>query len=103
MARPFSELKEKISPQRQEKIEEEAQAILLSMSIAELDRKRDFTQQQLAEILQFNPAALSKMGTHGDIRVSTLQKLVLAMGGRLKIVAEFPDGEFIISQLESVE
>jgi len=102
MAKSFKELKEKMSPQRREKIEDRAQAILIGMALQELRQTRHLTQQQLANILNINQAALSKMENQTDIRVSTLSKLLSAMGGTLKIVAEFPEGQVIINQFERV-
>ena len=100
MAKSFRELKEKMSPERQEKIEDQAQAILISMALQELRQTRHLTQQELAEILRVNQAALSKMENQTDIRVSTLRKLLAGMGGKLKLVAEFPDGDVVIDQFE---
>ena len=100
MAKPFKELKEEMSPQRREKIEDRAQAILISMALQELRQTLHLTQQELANILNINQAALSKMENQTDIRVSTLRKLLAAMGGTLKIVAEFPEGEVVIDQFE---
>ena len=102
MAKSFKELKEKMSPQRREQIQDRAQAILLGMALQELRKTRHFTQQELADILDVNQAALSKMENQTDIRVSTLSKLLSAMGGSLKIVAEFPEGEVVINQFEPV-
>lgn len=42
------------------------------------------------------------MESQTDIRVSALGKLLCAMDGTLKIVAEFPKGEVIINQFERV-
>jgi transcriptional regulator with XRE-family HTH domain len=98
MAKSFKELKNKMSPERQEDIDNQAQAILIGMALQELRQTRHLTQQELAEILNVNQAALSKMENQSDMRVSTLRKVLLAMGGKMKIVAEFPDGEFIINQ-----
>ncbi len=100
MAKPFKELKEKMSPLRRQKIEDQAQAILISMALQELRQTRQLTQQDLAKILNVSQAALSKMENQGDMRISTLRKLLAAMGGTLKIVAEFPEGEVVIDQFE---
>jgi transcriptional regulator with XRE-family HTH domain len=102
MAKSFKELKEKMSPQRREKIEDRAQAILISMALQELRQTRQLTQQDLADILNINQAALSKMENQADMRISTLRKLLSAMGGSLKIVAEFPEGDVVIDQFEQV-
>jgi len=100
MAKPFKELKEKMSPERREKIETEAQAILMNMALQELRKTRHLSQQDLAKILKVNQAALSKMENQADMHISTLRKLLSAMGGNLKLVAEFPDGEVVINQFE---
>lgn len=100
MAKSFKELKEKMSPQRREKIENQARAMLVSMALQELRQTRHLTQQELANILNVNQAALSKMENQTDMRVSTLRKLLAAMGGNLKIIAEFPEGEVVIDQFE---
>ena len=100
MAKSFNELKEKMSPERREQIEDRAQAILISMALQELRQARHLTQQELANILNVNQAALSKMENQTDIRISTLRRLLSAMGGTLKIIAEFPEGEIVINQFE---
>ena len=98
MAKSFKELKNKMSPERQENVDNQAQTILIGMALQELRQTRHLTQQELAEILDVNQAALSKMENQSDMRVSTLRKVLLAMGGKMKIVAEFPDGDVIINQ-----
>jgi transcriptional regulator with XRE-family HTH domain len=102
MAKSFKELKEKMSSERREKIEDRAQAMLIGMALQELRQARQLTQQDLANVLNVNQAALSKMENQADMRISTLRKLLTAMGGNLKIIAEFPEGEVVIDQFEHV-
>jgi transcriptional regulator with XRE-family HTH domain len=102
MAKSFKELKEKMSPERREKIGDRAQAMLIGMALQELRQARQLTQQELANVLNVNQAALSKMENQADMRISTLRKLLSAMGGNLKIIAEFPEGEVVIDQFERV-
>jgi transcriptional regulator with XRE-family HTH domain len=68
------------------------------MALQELRQARRLTQKQLADSLRLNQAALSKIENQADMHVSTLRRILSAMGGRLKIVAQFPDGEFVINQ-----
>ena len=70
------------------------------MALQELRQSRDMTQKQLAELLNINQAALSKMENQSDMRLSTLRKVLEAMGGKLKLVAEFPEEDVIINQFE---
>ena len=86
--------------ERREKIEERAQEILLGMALQELRKMRKLSQKQLADDLNLNQAALSKMENQADMQISTLRRILSAMGGRLKIVAQFPDGEFVIDQFD---
>ena len=100
MAKPFKHLIDKMPQERRETIEDRARGLLLEMAIAELRQSRQLTQQQVAQTLNLNQAALSKMESQTDIRVSTLRRVLSAMGAQLKIVAQFPDGEVIINQFD---
>jgi transcriptional regulator with XRE-family HTH domain len=103
MAKPFKNLLDGMSPERRESIEDRAQTMLIEMALQELRQARHLTQQQLAETLNLNQAALSKMENQTDMRVSTLRRILTAMGGELKIIAQFPDGEVVINQFDLVE
>jgi len=100
MAKPFKNLMEKMSQERRERIEDRAQDILIGMALQELRQKLQMTQQQLADALNLNQAALSKMENQSDMHVSTLRRILSAMGGKLKIIAQFPDGEVVINQFD---
>ena len=100
MAKSYSELRKKMAPERRAAAEGRARKMLMSMALQELRQEKHLTQQELAEILNVNQAALSKMESQSDMRISTLRKLLAAMGGNLKIVAEFPDGDVVIDQFE---
>ena len=60
-------------------------------------------QQHLAWLLKVNQSAISKMERRADVYVSTLQTVIQAMGGKLKITASFPEGEVEISQFRMVK
>ncbi len=102
MAKQFNNLMDKMSPERRQKVEDRAQALLLEMALQELRQTRGLTQQQLADILNLNQAALSKMENQADMRVSTLRRILSAMGGEMKIIARFPDEEVVINQFDLV-
>ncbi len=56
-----------------------------------------------ARILNMKQASVSKMERRTDIYISTLRKMLKAMGGDLQIIANFPEGKVIINQFEDVE
>ena len=101
MAKSFKSLVGQLPVDRLENIENRAQGMLLEMALQEIRQNRHLTQQQMASNLKLNQAALSKMENQSDIHVSTLRKIVTAMGGHLKLVAQFPDEEIVINQFDS--
>lgn len=100
MAKSFKQLLKALPQERQDRIEERAREMLLEMALQDLRQKRHLTQQQLAERLNLQQAAVSKMEGQSDMHIGTLQRIITAMGGKLKLVAQFPDEEIVINQFE---
>jgi len=100
MAKSFNNLLKTLPPERRARIDARAQEMLLEMALQDLRQKRHLTQQQLAERLNLQQVAVSKMEGQSDMHVGTLQRIIAAMGGKLKLVAEFPDEEVVINQFE---
>ena len=73
------------------------------MPLDELREARNLTQEHLARLLRVNQSAISKMERRADVYVSTLQTVIQAMGGKLKITASFPEGEVEINQFQAVK
>jgi transcriptional regulator with XRE-family HTH domain len=63
------------------------------MALDGLRVARQKTQEQLAETLNVDQAAISKLERRTDVYVSTLRRYIEAMGGRLEMRAVFPEGE----------
>ena len=61
-------------------------------TLGQLRRERSLTQAQIANSLNIQQASIAKMEKRSDILISTLQAIVSAMGGRLRIRVVFPDG-----------
>jgi len=72
------------------------------MALQEVRQALELTQQQLADTLKMNQAAVSKLEHQSDMYISTLRKFLAAMGGSLRIVATFPEGEIVINQFEDL-
>ena len=103
MAKSFNELRERMSPKRQTKVAARTEAILLQMALQELRQSLGITQEEIAQALDVNQAAISKMERQEDMHISTLIRFVEALGGRLKLVASFPDQDVVINQFDSTE
>jgi hypothetical protein len=56
----------------------------------------------LAKTLKVNQPAVAKLEQRADVYVSSLRSYIEAVGGRLKIVAEFPEGEVAITNFSQI-
>ena len=101
--RPFSELTKDFTPERRQRITEMKRELLAEMPLHELRRARALTQGDMAKILKVNQPAVSKLEQRADIYVSSLRSYIEAVGGNLKIVAEFPEGEVAITNFSDLE
>ena len=97
MARKFSELQAKMSPQARARSDALYEQLVAEMPLHELRQARELSQVKLAQALNVNQAAVSKMEHRTDIYISTLRDYIRAMGGDLDIVARFPDGDVKIT------
>ncbi|MGN7613696.1 helix-turn-helix domain-containing protein [Magnetococcales bacterium HHB-1] len=70
------------------------------MTLGRLRKAQRISQQELAEKLRIKQSSISKMENGSDIHVSTLKKLVRAIGGELRLVAAFPEKEVRICNWE---
>ena len=102
MAKKFSELRNKMSPERRARVEARVQAALKEMPLHELRRARDLTQTTLAKAMGTTQGEVSKIEQRTDVYLSTLRSYIEAIGGELEIVARFPDGAVRISRFEEV-
>ena len=102
MAKRFSELRAKMSPEALEKAASLSQAMLDEMPLQELRRARALSQEQLARTLGIKQASVSKLERRTDMYIQTLRNYIEAVGGQLEITAKFPDGKVKINQFEEV-
>jgi DNA-binding XRE family transcriptional regulator len=82
----------KLPKSEQRAIKAEAQKLVAEeLTLAELREARQRTQAELAKKLDVQQSAISKLERRTDMYLSTLISIVEAMGGKLEIVAQFPD------------
>jgi predicted transcriptional regulator len=102
MAKNFKELQAKMPAEARARSEGEAGRMIREMALDELRGALDLTQEHLAELLHVNQAAISKVERRSDMYISTLRKIIEAMGGKLDIRAVLPNGVVRITQFEDV-
>ena len=61
----------------------------LELSLRDLREQCGFTQQQIAEALEMAQGVFSRLERRDDHLVSTLRKVVKALGGELEVTARF--------------
>ncbi len=99
MARKWSEVRKTLSPEAEERIRRKVAAT--GMMLNQIREARALTQVNLAKALKINQGAISTMEKRTDMYVSTLRNYIEAMGGNLRITAEFPEGVVEIDQFET--
>lgn len=58
---------------------------------------------EVAKLLNTKQANVSKIERRTDLYISTLRDVVSAMGGKLQIIASFPDGDVQINQFDDLK
>ena len=99
---PFSELTKDFTLERRLRVDVMKRELLAERPLHELRRTRALTQRDMAKTLKVNQPAVSKLEQRADVYVSSLRSYIEAVGGELKIVAEFPDGEVPITNFSDV-
>ncbi len=102
MAKKFRDLRARMSPERQQRAHQRAEAILDELPLRELRQARQLTQEALARALRSQQALVSKLERRADMYVSSLRSYIEAMGGELEIIARFPDGAVRIRQFKDI-
>lgn len=91
----------KLSAAQRKKVEGRAAEIIAEeMSLRDLRKARKLTQARVAKALGITQDSVSRLEKRSDVLLSTLRKTVKAMGGDVRIVAEFPDrAPVVLSEL----
>lgn len=92
MSRSLNDKLNSLSPERKKSIEERStQLITEEMTLRDLRLALEKTQVDLGEILHMKQEGISRLEKRSDMLISTLSKYISAMGGSLKLMAEFPN------------
>ena len=105
MARNIDDIIRSLPAGRRQKIEKRAAALIgEEMTLQELRRARAMTQVRLAKNLGVAQKQVSEIEKRTDMHISTLRRSIEAMGGKLSLVAEFPDRKpVVLSGIASID
>ena len=86
-----------LPPERQEAIETRvAQIRLEEITLRHLREKLGLSQSELAERLEVQQPAISKLERRQNLELNTLRSVVHALGGTIEIIVRVPDKEPIL-------
>jgi DNA-binding transcriptional regulator YiaG len=93
----LSEELSNLSGERQELIEARASQIRLEeLTLRHLREKLGLSQSELAERLEVQQPAVSKMERRQNLELNTLRSVVNALGGTIEIIVRVPNKEPIL-------
>jgi DNA-binding XRE family transcriptional regulator len=82
---------------RRLKIERRASKLIADeLTLQELRRARVLTQARMAKKLGVAQKQISQIEKRTDMHISTLRRSIEAMGGKLSLIAEFPDRKPVV-------
>jgi plasmid maintenance system antidote protein VapI len=101
MARSFDELVKRTTAKKtRAKAARRTQQLLGELLLSEVRELIGKSQQEVAESLEMKQPSLSKLEKQADMQISTLRKIVAALGGELQVLARFPNGIVRIDQFD---
>ena len=93
MAKSFDELVQRTTTKKtRAKAARRTQELLGELLLSEVRQLTGKSQQEVAELLGMKQPSLSKLEKQTDMQISTLRKIVKALGGELEVLARFPKG-----------
>ena len=101
MAKSFDALVKRTTTKRtRDRAARRTQELLQEMLLSEVRKLRGKSQQQVADVIGIKQPSLSKLEKQSDMQISTLQRIVRALGGELEVLASFPTGTIKIEQFD---
>ncbi len=89
----YGALRAKMSARARRRSEKLYRQHLKEMTVSQMREALELTQEQLAARLETSQVAVSRLESRGDMLLSTLHRVVAAMGGALEIRATFAKGK----------
>jgi len=97
--RPFTELTMGFTPARRARAAAKAAALREEMTLEELRKARDLSQEEIAQALAVGQPTVAKLEKRTDMHISNLRRYIEALGGKLEITARFPDASVVINNV----
>ena len=96
MAKPLNELLKKVNPEVVQAAKEQAEQEILELRLSMLREQLELSQVEMAHRLGISQPSVANLEKRGqEIKLSSLIRYVEAMGGKLTVDVQFPDGRHI--------
>ena len=81
------------SPESQARIKEMAEEMIIETGLQLMREELQLSQKTLAESMGVSQPAITQIDQRGnDVKLATLNRYIEAMGGKLSLTVEFPEG-----------
>ena len=91
MTRSLDDFMQTFTPAQQAKVKARGAALIeQELTLRSLRQAHDLTQERMAALLGVKQENVSRLERRTDLLLSTMASYIEAMGGKLKLVAEFP-------------
>ena len=88
----WEDLREKtLTPEEKEQVDRQIGDELFEMDLRTMRELLGKTQEEVAEAARMTQSEISRMERRSDHRLSTLRRIVQALGGDLEVIANFGD------------
>src|SRR5262249_49725862 len=92
MAKSLEEVLSAFTPEQRARVEARAEELIEEeLTLRDLRQAQHLTQERMAELLGVEQGNVSRLERRADLLLSTLASYVAAMGGKLRLIAEFPN------------
>ena len=93
MAKSFETLVKRATTRRtRQRAAHRTKELLGELLVAELRKMAGKSQGEIARTLGIKQPSISKLEKQSDMQISTLRRIVEALGGELEMLARFPKG-----------
>lgn len=97
MATTLKTMMDRLPTERRQRVKARAEELIAEeLTLRDLRKARDLTQERMAELLHIGQDSVSRLEQRSDLLLSTLRSYVTAMGGTLELIARFPDRPAVV-------
>jgi DNA-binding XRE family transcriptional regulator len=102
MAKSFDKLAHRVmSSKAHARASARANELLAELLLSEVRKPAGKGQRELARVLGIKQQSLSKLESQGDMQISTLKRIIEALGGEVQIIARFSKAKVRIRQFNN--